>query len=124
MRKYSDTPPHFIYRNEQANKRDPEKRDCRNNWSERLCEISSQVSQQFEELKSDLNTQSLEVINSDIAEKVLPSIENAIRPTKTGLNTKWDLRSDGLHQSEFAQAIQNRDFRSDGLHQCEFAQTT
>ena len=51
-------------------------------------EISSQVSRQLKELESDLNTQILEVINSVIAEKVLLSIENAIRPTKIALHAK------------------------------------
>ena len=73
-------------------------------------ELSSQVSREQEKLKSKLNAQILEVINSAIAEKVLPLIENAIRPTKITLNTKWDLWSDGLHQAEFAQAIQNGTF--------------
>ena len=86
--------------------------------------ILSQVSRQLEELKSDLN-KFLEVINSPIAAKeLLPSIENAISPTKTALNAKWDQRSGGLHQSEFAQPIQKRDLRSDELHQSEFPQAT
>ena len=44
-----------------------------------------------------------------------------MRPIKTTLNTKWDLRSDGLHQSEFAQAPQKRDLRSGRLHQNKIA---
>ena len=87
-------------------------------------EISSQVSRQLEELKFDLNAQILEVIIPAIAEKVLPSIENAMRPTKTASNAKWDLRLDGPHQSEFTPATQKRDLRSDGLHQSQFAQAS
>ena len=87
-------------------------------------EISSKVSRHLEELKPGLNAQILEVSNSAIAEKVLPSTENAIRPTKTTLNAKWDLRSHGLHHSEFEQATQKRDLRSDGQHHSEFAQAT
>ena len=55
-------------------------------------EISSQVSRQLEEFTSDLNTLILKAINSAIAEKVLPSIESSIRPTKTALNAKCDVR--------------------------------
>ena len=87
-------------------------------------DFSSQESRQLEELKSDLNAQALDVIVFAIAEKVFPSIENAIRLTETASNAKWDLRSNGLHQSELAHANQKRDVRSDGLHQSEFAQGT
>ena len=41
-------------------------------------EISSQMSKKTEETKSDLNSHILEVINSAIEEKILPSIENVI----------------------------------------------
>ena len=87
-------------------------------------EISSQVSRQLEELKSDLNVLILEVINSAIAEKILPSIENAIRLTKTTLNTKWDLRSDGPYQSELGEATPKRNIRSDGPHQSQLGPAT
>ena len=56
-------------------------------------------------------------INSTIAEKVLPSIENAIGPTRTNSNAKWDLRSDGPHSNKNGQMAQNCDPRSYGLHQ-------
>ena len=71
--------------------------------------ISSHVSRQLEELKSGINAQVLEVLNSAIAEKVLPSFGNSMRSTKTNLNAKRDLRSDRLHHSEFAQTFQRRD---------------
>ena len=66
-------------------------------------EISSEISGKLE---IDLNCQILEVINSAVAEKVLPSTENAVRPTKTTSNTKWDLRSDGPHPSQIGQIAQ------------------
>ena len=69
-------------------------------------EISSQISGKLE---IDLNCQILEVINSAVAEKVLPSTENAVRPTKTTSNTKWDLRSDGPHSSQIGQIAQECD---------------
>ena len=77
------------------------------------------MSGQLEEPSSCLNAPILEVINCAIAEKVLPSIENAIRQTKSALNTKWDIRSDGPHQSESAQAFLKGDHRSDRPHPIE-----
>ena len=44
-------------------------------------EISSQMSEKFEEVKSDFNSHILEVISSAIQEKVHPSIKNARKPT-------------------------------------------
>ena len=41
-------------------------------------EITSQVTKKLDEMRSDLNTQLLEVINSAISEKVLPSIQNVL----------------------------------------------
>ena len=78
-------------------------------------EISSQVSRKLEELKPDLKALILEVINSAISEKVLPMIENAITPTKTALNTKWDFRSDGLHLNNTGQMFQFCDLYAVGL---------
>ena len=48
-------------------------------------------------MKSDLNSHILEVINSAIEERILPSIENVIASNREAKNTKWDLRSDGRH---------------------------
>ena len=87
-----------------------------------ISEMSSQVSRQLEELKSDLNAQILEVINTALAEKVLPSIENAARPTKTTSNTKWDLRSDGLHPISIGQTTKKCDPRSDRAHPSKIGQ--
>ena len=41
-------------------------------------EITSQVTRKLDEIRSDLNSQILEVINSAITEKVLPSIQNVL----------------------------------------------
>ena len=46
-------------------------------------DISSQKSRKIDEIRSDLNLQILDAINSAIQEKVLPSIENALKPVKT-----------------------------------------
>ena len=42
-------------------------------------EISSQMSKKFKELQSSLNSQILDVINTAIDTRVLPSIKNAVR---------------------------------------------
>ena len=78
-------------------------------------EISSQMSRKLEEIKSDLNSHILEVISSAFQEKVLPSIENALKPVKISSNTKWDVRSEGLHSSKISQEAQQSDLKSDRL---------
>ena len=49
-------------------------------------EITTQVTRKLDELKEDLNTQILEVINPAIAEKVLPSIQNVLGVANSVLN--------------------------------------
>ena len=80
-------------------------------------EISSQMSRKLDEMKSDLNLQIMDAINSAIQEKVLPSIENTLNSVKTTQNTKWDIRSDGRHSSLVGQSASNSDPRSSGRHQ-------
>ena len=84
-------------------------------------EISSQMSRKIEEMKSDLNSHILEVINSAIEEKILPSIENVITSNREAKNTKWDLRSDGRHPDRNIQMTQNSDLESHGWHKKNFA---
>ena len=60
-------------------------------------EIFSQMSRKLEEMKFDLNSHILEVINSAIDEKILPSIENVIannfergdQKYKMGPSVRW-----------------------------------
>ena len=78
-------------------------------------EVSSQMSRKFEEMKSDLNLHILDVINSALEEKVLPSITNAVEIKNSTKNTNLDLRSDGPHPSKFSQGRYQRDFRSNRL---------
>ena len=80
------------------------------------------MSRKIEELKSDLNSHILEVINSAIEEKILPSIENVISNNREGKNAKWDLRSDGRHPDKNVQITQNSDFESLGRHRNKFCQ--
>ena len=76
----------------------------------------------MEELKSDLNSHILEVINSAIDEKVLPSIENVITNKREAKSTKWDLRSDGRHPDRNIQMTQSSDLQSHGRHKSKFCQ--
>ena len=85
-------------------------------------EISSQMSRKLKEMKSDLNSYILEVINSAIDEKILPSIENVIANKMEAKNTKWDLRSDGRHPDRNIQMNQNSDLESHGRHKSTFCQ--
>ena len=80
-------------------------------------EISSQMSRKLEEMKSDLYSHILNAIDSVIAEKVIPSIRNALESQNATENTKLDLRSDGPHPSTFSQVHPQRDLRSDGPHE-------
>ena len=85
-------------------------------------EISSQLSRKIEEMKSDLNSHILEVINSAIEEKILPSIENVVTSNRETKNAKWDLRSDGRHPDRNTQMTQNSDLESHGRHKNNFCQ--
>ena len=85
-------------------------------------EIPSQMSRKIEEMKSDLNSHILEVINSAIEERFLPSIENVITSNREVKNTKWDLRSDGRHPDRNIQMTQNSDLESHGRHKSKFCQ--
>ena len=85
-------------------------------------EISSQMSRKIEEMKSDLNSHILEVNNSAIEERILPSIENVIASSREVKNTKWDLRSDGRHPDRNIQTTQNSDIESHGRQKNKFCQ--
>ena len=73
-------------------------------------------------MQSDLNSHILEVINSAIEERILPSIENVIANSREVKNTKWDLRSDGRHPDRNIQMTQNSDLESHGPHESKFCQ--
>ena len=63
-------------------------------------EISSQMSSTLEANRIDLNAHVLEVINSAIEEKELPTIRNALNAHSASSSTKFDLRSKGHYQRE------------------------
>ena len=74
------------------------------------------MSRKLEEMKSDLNLHILDVLNSAIEEKVIPSIRNAAEGQNSAKNKILDLRSDGPHPSNFSQVRTQKDFRSNGPH--------
>ena len=51
-------------------------------------EIKTQVTIKLDEIREDLNTQILEVINSAIAEKMVPSIQNVLGVQNSGITTR------------------------------------
>ena len=79
-------------------------------------EISSQMSRKFEEMLSCLNSQILDVMNTAIETKVLPSIKNAVERQNSARNTNLDLRSDGPHHTDAAQGNFQKDLRSKRPH--------
>ena len=81
-----------------------------------ISEISSQMSRKFQEMQTSLNSQILDVINTAIDTRVLPSIKNAVRRQNSAKNTSLDLRSDGLHEDTAAPGNSQKDLRSNGLH--------
>ena len=56
-------------------------------------EITTQVTSKLDQIREDSNTQILEVINSPIAEKVLPAFKHVLGVQKMGLNTTRDHQS-------------------------------
>ena len=80
-------------------------------------EISSQMFRNLEDMKSDLNSHILNVFDSAIEEKVIPSIKFALGSQNSAENTNLDLRSDGQHPSTFSQVRPQRDLRSNGPDQ-------
>ena len=79
-------------------------------------EISTQMSRKFEEMQSSLNSQKLDVENTAIETRVLPSIKNAASRQNSAKNANLDLRSDGLHHSNAVQENSQKDLRSNRIH--------
>ena len=79
-------------------------------------EISSQMSRKFQEMQTSLNSQILDVINTAIDTRVVPSIKNAVRRQNSAKNTSLDIRSDGLHEDTAAPGNSQKDLRSNRLH--------
>ena len=79
-------------------------------------EISPHMSRKFQEMQTSLNSQILDVINTAIDTRVLPSIKNVVRRQNSAKNTNLDLRSDGLHQDTAAPENSQKDIQSSRLH--------
>ena len=62
-------------------------------------EITTKVTRKLDEIREELNSQILEVINSAITEKVLPSIQNVLEVQESGLNSARDHWSGRLDRS-------------------------
>ena len=62
-------------------------------------EIASQVTRKLGEIRCDLNSQILEVINSEITEKVLPSIQNVVGVQNPESDAIRDSQSGRLNRS-------------------------
>ena len=74
--------------------------------------FSSRTSRNLEEMKSELNSHILDIINSAFEKRVIPSIKNAV----VGQNSAIKKNKFGPHPSNFSQVRPQRDFRSNGLH--------
>ena len=61
-------------------------------------EITNQVTRKLDEIKMDLSSQILEAINCNNRESTSVASKDSWTQ-KTGLNTKVDLRSSGIHRS-------------------------
>ena len=53
------------------------------------CEIASQMSKNLGDIKSDLNSQVLQAINLEIAEKDHPTHQNCLGTQENRFNGKW-----------------------------------
>ena len=65
----------------------------------KIMTITSQVTRKLDQIRSDLNTQILEVINSAITETVLPSIQNVLGVQNSESNAITDPQSGRLNRS-------------------------
>ena len=120
--------PRSIGREESSNQNENDYRPYLNaNPSENICltvetsraissKISTQMSRKFEGMQSSLNSQILEVINTAIQTRGLPSIKNAVSRQNSTKNANLDLRSDGLYHSNAVQENSQKDLRSNRLH--------
>ena len=72
------------------------------------------MSRNLVDMKSDLISHILEVLNSQ--DKILPSIENAIASSREVRNAKWGLRSGGRHPDKVVQMTEKSDLKSQKQH--------
>ena len=59
-------------------------------------ETASQMSKKLKEIKTDLNSQILQPINSAITEKVFPTLQTSLGMQENGFSAKVDLLANGL----------------------------
>ena len=82
--------------------------------SEITNETATQVTRILDEIREDLNSQIVEVINSALAEKVLPSIQNVLGAQESELHSARDHRSGRLDRSP-EDHLSSKDLRSGRL---------
>ena len=63
------------------------------------CVTTSQVSRKLNGMKTDLNSQIREAIDSAITEQILPSIQNTLGKQGKGVKAELDLMSSARHRS-------------------------
>ena len=86
-------------------------------------EIFSQMSRKLEGVKSDLNSHILEVINSAIEGKVIPRIRSVLGDQNAARNVNLDLRSDEPPPSTSSSSRPQWDLGSNGRHQENASET-
>ena len=87
-------------------------------------DISSQMSRKLVELKSNLISHIVEVLNTAIEEKILQIIENALAGNREVRDAKWDLRSGGRYSDKVAQMTQKSNLKSRGQQRGKTDQRT
>ena len=69
--------------------------------------VNSEITKKIDELRRELNSQLVDVINSAITEKVLPDIRNLISSQNPVFREEVDQRSSGLNRTTEAKFVKN-----------------
>ena len=69
--------------------------------------VNSEITKKIDELRRELNSQLVDVINSAITEKVLPDIRNLISSQNPVFRDEVDQRSSGLNRTTEAKFVKN-----------------
>ena len=69
--------------------------------------VNSEITKKIDELRRELNSQLVDVINSAITEKVLPDIRNSVSNQNPMFREEVDQRSSGLNRTTEAKFVKN-----------------
>ena len=69
--------------------------------------VNSEITKKIDELRRELNSQLVDVINSAITEKVLPDIRNLVSNQNPVFREEVDQRSSGLNRTTEAKFVKN-----------------